>query len=205
MKNVLSRPYSNLHVVRIIKVTLVSRIYPTSQTISNIWCIAMCSSAILKISWWGNCARIVDSGCFVESDHITSLWLVDALSKTVSWFRPSSPFADHFKYNFAWTGILDLVSDIWVASSCTIVVLHQTRIANTKIRCWYTNTASWLLHDDSKNKAMIHLGLLGHLLDSIVDCAKFWFIIVRHFVLLAGAEHSFLTIVKPKFVSKRGT
>ena len=53
------------------------------------------------------------------------------------------------------------------------MILHETRVADTKVARRGTDTASRLLHDDGEDEAMVYQGLRRNCLDPVVDRADF--------------------------------
>lgn len=88
--------------------------------------------------------------------------------------KAPTSFADHLRDGLLRARVLYRVGRyVRVAGGSAIVVLHQTRVADTPVGRRRAHTAARLLRHDSKDEAVVDLGLLGDLLDGIVDGADF--------------------------------
>ena len=114
-------------------------------------------------------ATVVNSCCTRKVGIICPPSLINAVGQPISGISSGSPLSDHLLNDRRRAWVLDDVSDIRVASSVAIMVLHQPWIADAIVASWHPDAATGFLQDDCKNETVINACFGGHLLNGIPD------------------------------------
>ena len=131
----------------------------------------MSRNSSLKSSTRVDRATIVDSRRAVKVSVVRPSGLVNAIRQPISGVSPSGALADHLLNDRCGTWVLDYMGDIRVASSVSIMVLHQPWVADAIVACWSSDAATGLLQDNCKNETVINACLGCYLLDGIPNSA----------------------------------
>ncbi len=142
--------------------------------LGNVAGIAVSCDAILKVSVRRNGSAVVDPGSAVEARNVAVVLvpvttLVDAVGEAIAGGGTRGALTDHLEDGRVRARVGDHA--VIVAGAGAVVILHETRVADTKVGGVDTNAASRLLKDDRKNEAVIRAGLLRNLLDGVPDGA----------------------------------
>jgi len=140
---------------------------PADQAVGNIGSIAMCSDTRSQVSTCIDGARVVNPSSFVVHADIRSTTLGEALLQAVSARGPTNSILNHLGNLAGWTRMRHFSI---VAGSCSIVSLHQPRIANAIVCGGCSNAAIAFLHYDSKNESRVDTSGAGNGLDASRHC-----------------------------------
>lgn len=127
----------------------------------------MSGNTVLELAGAGNGSRVVNSGSAVKGRDITSAGLVDAVGKTITIVGTSSAFANHLVNGVGWARVANITA--LIASSTSVVVLHQAGIANSIVGGGSSNTSARLLHDDSQDEAVVNTSCGSCFLNAVPD------------------------------------
>lgn len=177
-----------------IEVAAFRRIDPARQPIRDIAGIAVrrdpAFEAIVR-----NRTGIVQAGCAVEGPDVRVAGLVYHLGQAVAVGGAGAPLADHAGDVVVGAGRADAVL---VARVLAVVVLHEARVADAVVGGRSAHAAAGLLHDDGENEAVVDEGILGDLLDGVVDGGDLVGAVVGDVELVAaGGGHLGFVVVEP--------
>lgn len=155
----------------------------------------MCSDASTQVPGAVDGAGIVDPGGAVEDLGVVGASIVDALREAVPVVGAGGAFADHLGDGVRRARVRYVV--VIVAGSAAVVVLHEPRVADAKVGRGDPHAAAGFLHHDSKNEAVVDLGVGGDGLDRVVDRADFVARVIGLTKLIARAEYGRLIVIEP--------
>ena len=167
---------------------------PTGETVGNIASVAVGSDTVLELASGGDGTRVVDSSGAVEGRDVATTRLVDAVGETVTRVGSGSTLKDHLVDGLVGARVLNPA--VVVAGSLTIVVLHQTGVANSVVGGVNADAATRLLHDDGENEAVVDTSGGSGLLDTIPDGSNLGTRVVGLAEPATGVEHSVLVVVE---------
>ena len=170
---------------------------PARQTIRDIRAVAMRRDALAQVAGSVHRARVVQPGRNVKRRDVARARLIDTLRQAVAVVRPRAALADHARNDVLGTRILHYAGDIAVAGRVAVVVLHQAGVADAEVGRGDADAAAGLLENGGEDEAVVHFGLLGDLLDGVVDGSDLGAVVIGLGVLRARGEHYLLVVVEP--------
>lgn len=167
---------------------------PTGKTVGNITGVAVGSDTVLELSSGGDGARVVDSSSAVEGRDVATARLVDAVGETVTRVGSGGTLKDHLVDGLVGARVLDPA--VFVAGGFTVVVLHQTGVADTVVGGVNANAATRLLHEDGENETVVDTSGGSGLLDTIPDSSDLGARVVGLAEPATRVEHGVLVVVE---------
>jgi hypothetical protein len=121
--------------------------------------------------------------------------LVQSLNETVTGRSASDAVSNHLDDYVGRAGVLDVA--VLVASGRSIMILHESWIANTVVRGRSSNAAIRFLHHDGKDEAAVNASFTRNLLDSSGNVVRLLIRVCSDMKLLAPTSDDVTVVFEP--------